>query len=280
MQRDLRERASLQAGYLLAALVVWAVIYAVWVHLLKGVYVEGEIWKRVVFAVQSTAYVAFPVLLLLPLAVVPLDRRVRLGGILVGVALIALHFALSKGSLGYHLTRDLALLTFALVIGGIVGWGVDENRHIVPAFVVLFIVDVWSVFHGISLSVSQKPEVMEHVLIGSPVVGYPHRGLPLIGPLLGPADIVIMVAAIALAVKFRLGLARTLVSVAGGVAVCFFFVAFLGIPLPLLPFLVLALIIGHHANLRWDLRSILAAGGFSLALVGVLTLIQYLRQGE
>jgi len=158
-----------------------------------------------------------------------------------------------------------------VILGGLLGWGIAENRHILPAFVVLFALDVWSVFYGLSGRMSRSPEVLRHVLIGSPVVGYPAARIPLIRPLLGPADVLVLVACIATAVKFGFGLARTLAYLGGGLLVGFLFVAFLGRPIPMLPFLVSAFALGHYRNLKLDRSQLLLAFVFSAAVIAVIT---------
>jgi len=273
MAADLKARPAAQAGYLVGALVLWAVVYVLWVHWLSGIAVEGAVSRRIVYAVQSTLYIVFPVAILLPVTVVRIGKGVLAGGIVLAAALLVAHLSLPKGTILYHLTRDMSLLLAAVLVGGVVGWGVGENRHIVPAFVVLFVVDVWSVFRGVSLWIVERPEVTEHVVIGSPVVGYPGPGLPVIGPLLGPADVLILVASIALSVKFRLGVARSVVYLAGGLLAGFLFVAFLGRPLPMLPFLVVSFVLAHFRKLELDWRQVVAAVLFSFGLVAVLTVV-------
>lgn len=273
MLLNLRDRPAAQYGYLLAALLLWAVVYALWVHFLSALSVEGEAWRRIVFAFQSTVYVVFPVLILLPLAVVPAAGSVRIAGLALFVLMMAVHLTWPPESLGSHLFRDLSLITLAVILGGLLGWGIAENRHIIPAFVVLFVLDVWSVFFGLSGMISRSPEVTRHVLVGSPVIGYPAPQLPLIRPLLGPADVLILVACVAMTMKFQLGLVRSLAYLGGGLLMGFLFVAFLGRPAPMLPFLVSAFVVGHHQSLSLDRRQILLAVVFAVAVVSVLTVI-------
>lgn len=277
---DLRNRATMQHTCLFLGLAAWGGLYILGVRFLSTFSLENEVGRLVVFACQSTAYVALPVLLLLPLTVVPLDRKVRVAGIVLAVIMMAFRFCWPMESIIAHLLRDLSLITLAVIFGGLLGWKVAENGHIVPAFIVLFVIDVWSVFFGLSRVIAQTPTVTRHVLLGSPVVGFTEAPIPIIRPLLGPVDVLILVACIAMAVKFRLGLLRALTYLVGGVLVCFLFVGFLGRPLPLLPFLVTAVAIGLHRGLHWDPPRILTAVGFSAFLVGILTVVTHLRVGS
>lgn len=265
---DLRDRPAAQHATLLVGLALWAGIYALWFFLLAGVAVGGDALRRIVFALQSTIYIAVPIFLLLPVAVIPIRRSVRVVGITLAAALMLLHFLSPPESLYSHLYRDLALVALAIILGGLLGWRIADNRHIIPAFIVLFVVDVWSVFFGFTRTVSESLKLTQHVLIGSPV-----QDIPVIRPLVGPTDVLILVACLAMAMKFQLGLLRSSGYLAGGVFAGFLFVAFLGRPLPLLPFLVTAFAIGHHRTLPVNFRNIVAAVAFSACFITLLTFI-------
>jgi hypothetical protein len=270
---DLRDRPLAQLAALFLGLICWAGIYALWVRGISGISVEGEALQRIVFGLQSTLYVSLSVLVLLPLILAPIHWGVRAIGMIVALMLMVLHFLWRDEGVAVHLFRDLSLVTSAVILGGLLGWKVAENRHILPAFIVLAVIDVWSVFFGLSKMLIQSPEVSRHVIVGSPVVGYPAPGIPLIRPLVGPVDILILVACIAMTIKFQFGLARSLGYLAGGLLAGFLVTGFLGQPLPMLPFLVSAFVLAHYRKLRLDARQVLIAAGFSIAIILMLTVM-------
>lgn len=136
-----------------------------------------------------------------------------------------------------------AILLFAgAVVGGTVGGRIEHPGHLLVVAVVSFLVDTFSVYHpaGPTAAVVAQPRALAVLALPWPMLGTEE-----IAPILGVGDVVFAALYLSASRRHGLGMGKTVVAVALGLAVTMCAVILSGVPIPALVGMGLAVLIVH-----------------------------------
>lgn len=206
----------------------------------------------------------------------PREPRVALGvGVLAAGGLVALAvLAIAPGVLAAAAVLA-ALLGLGTAAGAGIGGRIQHAGHLSVVAIVSSVADVASVVSpgGPSHEIAESPALLS--LLALP---WPMLGTARIEPLLGVGDVVFVALYVAAAAQHGLSRARTVVALAGALAVTAVVVAVTALPIPALPFLGAAIVIAHPAARLpppAERRNALVALVLFFALFGTLVLVRW-----
>lgn len=212
---------------------------AAWALIARVVHPSESVGAAIAFAVGSAAIVAG--MRAAPLAWLSRAPQVFLAAPL-GVALSLA--SLKLPALPAHLVGSFGLILAGAALGGAVGSRMDRAGHMLAVAFVSAGVDLWSVTspHGPTHAIVRNAALVRLLTVS---VSLPSSPEP--QPAIGVGDVIFIALYLAAAQRFSLSVPRTLgllgaaVIVAGGLAMV------AGAPVPALPFLGLAMVLGHRA---------------------------------
>ncbi|HEX4353267.1 MAG TPA: hypothetical protein VHZ95_10140 [Polyangiales bacterium] len=189
---------------------------------------------------------------LLVAAFAPRDRRVNAVFALGGVTLLAVAHRLGIGAAAAALLLASLLITGS-ALGAWVGAGIEQPGHLVFVAVLSSLADLFSVAHpdGPSAMIAQRPETL--ALLALP---WPMLGTREIAPFLGVGDVVFTSLYFAAARKHGLPLRRMTFAFAIAFAATALVVMLIERPVPVLPFLGVALLIAQPATRKPPMRDL------------------------
>lgn len=160
---------------------------------------------------------------------------------------IALGIALSLLSLklppfAAHLVGAVGLIVGGGALGATVGSRMQRAGHLLPVALVSSAVDLWSVTspHGPTHAIVQKPGLLRLLTVS---VTIPSERDP--QPAIGVGDVVFVALYLSAAQRFSLPLARTVALLGAGILAAGAAATAAGTPVPALPTLGLAMVLGH-----------------------------------
>jgi hypothetical protein len=163
-----------------------------------------------------------------------------IAGALVGVAAAGEQRGAPTGALAV-----VALLgAGGTLAGAAIGARIQHPGHLSIVAIASSIADLWSV---LSPGAPSATVAASAPLLSVLALSFPMPGTDAIEPLLGIGDVVFVALYLAAARAHRLGIARTIVAMASGLAVTAMVVTTLRIAIPALPFLGAAMLIAHPA---------------------------------
>jgi hypothetical protein len=164
------------------------------------------------------------------------------GALLAGAALVGMALTeIAPGVLASSVALA-ALLAVGTGAGAAIGGRIQHAGHLGIVAVVSSVADLASVLSpsGPSHEIAESPALLSLLALPWPMIGTSR-----IEPLLGVGDVAFVALYVAATVRHGLSLRRTLVALAGALAITAVVVAVLALPIPALPFLGAAMVIAH-----------------------------------
>jgi hypothetical protein len=167
-----------------------------------------------------------------------------------------------------------SLLVLGTLAGAFVGAAIEHPGHLVFVAIVSAAADVFSVFHpsGPSSAIAQSESALS--LLALP---WPMLGTTSIEPLLGVGDVVFTALYIAGARRHALPAGRTVLALTLAFGVTMVSVIILGVAVPALPFLGLAMVAAHRDARRPPERDRIRGYAIAVAVVALVAALLLLR---
>jgi len=207
-----------------------------------------------------------------------ISLRILLFALIPVSSLLAIHFAGDLGAVG-AIGVTAALLVVGPMIGSVVGAAIEHPGHLIFVAVVSAIADVFSVYspQGPTAVIVRTPEMLSVLSLPWPLLGSDE-----ITGFLGVGDIVFTTLYFNASRKHRLGHFRTVTALVFAFAVTMVLVVCMEMPIPVLPFMGLAIVLFHPITRKppeKDIRKGWIAVLVIAAIACLLSLIQHVSIG-
>jgi hypothetical protein len=210
-----------------------------WVVVARALPMSDVVGAAVAFAVGSFAIIAG--MRAAPMAWLAQRPQVVLAPIVgVGLSLASLKLP----AVPSHLAGSFGLILAGAALGGAVGTRMLRAGHILPVALVSAGVDLWSVTspHGPTHAIVRNPALVRLLTVS---VALPSSPEP--QPAIGVGDVIFVAIYLSAAQRFSLPIGRTLALLGAGVVTAGALAMVAGAPVPALPFIGFAVVLGHRA---------------------------------
>ncbi len=208
---------------------------------------------------------------------VPMSRLACFIVLLFFGAIIIITYYTIRNTYVAALLTNTALIGMAFSAGRVVAMGIQENGHLIPALIVMAVMDFWSVYFGLSSHiVENQPEFLDMVMLRYPTPGLAEGASQGPPPVVGGMDFCFMAIFLPAAKKFNLGTSRVFFGLVISLAVFLIAVNFFGVKMPYAPFMAAGLFITAGSRLEWNRKHLLVTALFISGILGILLLGRYI----
>lgn len=272
------------AGSLPRALAMVLAAYMIWLAAF-GLFT----WWAMQIDIQANQYIALAsalvcgistALVIMTTVDVPAPNSACLVLVLFFGAIVILAYYTIRNPYIAALVTNTALIGMAFSVGRMIAMGIQENAHLIPALIVMALMDFWSVYFGVSAHmVENRPEIMDMVMLRYPMPGITSGvslGPP---PVVGGMDFCFMAIFLPAAKRFDLGPSRVFFGLVVSLAVFLIAVNYFQIKMPYAPFMAAGLFAVTGRRLEWNAQYLKLTALFVVGFYGLLYTIGYFLGG-